>query len=66
MAVMAIIILGVSIWVVRRVTAPLASLAVAAAQLGRDVTAPPLPETGTIETRQASRAFNDMQVAFAT
>ena len=62
MAVMAIIILGVSIWVVRRVTAPLASLAVAAAQLGRDVTAPPLPETGTIETRQASRAFNDMQV----
>jgi len=34
----------------------------AAEQLGRDVTAPPLPETGTIETRQASRAFNDMQV----
>ena len=62
MAVMAIIILGVSIWVVRRVTAPLASLAVAAEHLGRDVTAPPLPETGTIETRQASRAFNDMQV----
>jgi signal transduction histidine kinase len=62
MAVMAIIILGVSIWVVRRVTAPLASLAAAAERLGRDVTAPPLPETGTIETRQASRAFNDMQV----
>ena len=62
MAVMAIIILGVSIWVVRRVTAPLASLAGAAERLGRDVTAPPLPETGTIETRQASRAFNDMQV----
>jgi signal transduction histidine kinase len=62
MAVMAIIILGVTIWVVRRVTTPLASLAVAAERLGRDVTAPPLPETGTIETRQASRAFNDMQV----
>jgi signal transduction histidine kinase len=62
MAVMAIIILGVTIWVVRRVTAPLASLAVAAERLGRDLTAPPLPETGTIETRQASRAFNDMQV----
>ena len=60
--VMAIVILGVSIWAVRRVTAPLASLAVAAERLGRDVTAPPLPETGTIETRQASRAFNDMQV----
>ena len=62
MAMMAIIILGVSIWVVRRVTAPLSSLAAAAERLGRDVTAPPLPETGTIETRQASRAFNDMQV----
>jgi signal transduction histidine kinase len=61
MAVMAIIILGISIWVVRRVTAPLASLAVAAERLGRDVTTRPLPETGTIETRQASRAFNDMQ-----
>lgn len=62
MVVMALIILGVSIWVVRRVTAPLTSLAAAAERLGRDVTAPPLPETGTIETRQASRAFNDMQV----
>jgi len=62
MAVMAIIILGVSIWVVRRVTAPLSSLAVAAERLGRDVTAPALPETGTIETRRASRAFNEMQV----
>ena len=62
MAIMAIIILGVSIWGVRRVTAPLASLAVAAERLGRDVTAPPIPETGTIETRQASRAFNDMQL----
>lgn len=62
MAVMAIIILAVTIWVVRRVTTPLASLAAAAERLGRDVTAPPLPEIGTIETRQASRAFNDMQV----
>lgn len=62
MAVMAVIILGVSIWAVRRVTAPLGALAVAAERLGRNVGAPPLPETGTIETRRASRAFNDMQV----
>ncbi len=42
-------------------TTPLASLATAAERLGRDVNAPPLPETGTTETRQAARAFNDMQ-----
>jgi len=61
MAVMALIILAVSVWAVRRVTEPLASLATAAERLGQDVNAPALPETGTNETRQAARAFNDMQ-----
>jgi signal transduction histidine kinase len=61
MALMTIIIVVVSVWAARRVTAPLASLAAAAERLGRDMTAPPLEETGTLETRQASRAFNDMQ-----
>jgi signal transduction histidine kinase len=61
MGVMALIILAVSVWAVRRVTAPLASLATAAERLGHDVNAPPLPETGTTETQQAARAFNDMQ-----
>jgi signal transduction histidine kinase len=61
MGLMALIILAVSVWAVRRVTAPLASLSAAAERLGRDVTAPPLPEAGSIETRRASRAFNDMQ-----
>ena len=65
MAVMAIIILAVSVWAVRRVTAPLASLATAAERLGHDVNAPPLPEAGTTETRLAARAFNDMQSAIA-
>jgi signal transduction histidine kinase len=46
---------------VRRVTSPLSTLAAAAERLGRDVNAPPLAETGTAETRQASRAFNEMQ-----
>jgi signal transduction histidine kinase len=62
MAVMAVIMLGVSIWVVRGVAAPLTSLAAAADRLGKDMAAAPLPETGTIEMRQASRAFNSMQV----
>ena len=61
MGIMAVIILGVSIWAVRRVTTPLASLAAAAERLGNDLNAAPMAETGTIETRQASRAFNTMQ-----
>ena len=61
MGIMAIIILAVSVWVVRRVTAPLASLSAAAERLGNDLNAPPMPESGTIETRQASHAFNTMQ-----
>ena len=61
MGIMAFIILAVSVWAVRRVTAPLASLSAAAERLGNDLNAPPMPETGTIETRQASHAFNTMQ-----
>jgi signal transduction histidine kinase len=61
MGLMAIIILAVAVWVVRRVTAPLASLSAAAERLGSDLNAPPIPESGTIETRKASHAFNVMQ-----
>ena len=61
MGIMAIVIFAVSVWAVRRVTAPLAALSAAAERLGNDLNAPPMPETGTIETRQASRAFNTMQ-----
>lgn len=61
MGIMAIVIFAVSFWAVRRVTAPLAEVSVAAERLGNDLNAPPMPETGTIETRQAARAFNTMQ-----
>lgn len=61
MGIMAIVILAVSVWAVRRVTAPLAEVSAAAERLGNDLNASPMPETGTIETRQASRAFNTMQ-----
>jgi signal transduction histidine kinase len=61
MGIMATIILAVSVWAVRRVTAPLASLSAAAERLGNDLKALPMSETGTIEMRQASRAFNAMQ-----
>jgi signal transduction histidine kinase len=62
MGIMALIILAVTVWAVRRVTTPLASLSAAAERLGNDLNAPPMPEAGTVETRQASRAFNAMQV----
>jgi signal transduction histidine kinase len=61
MGIMAMVILAASIWAVRRVTAPLAAVSAAAERLGNDLNASPMPETGTIETRQASRAFNTMQ-----
>ena len=61
MGIMAIVILAVSVWAVRRVSAPLAEVSAAAERLGNDLNASPMPETGTIETRQAARAFNTMQ-----
>jgi len=61
MALMGVIVLAVSVWAVRRVTAPLGMLAGAADRLGRDVAAEPLTETGTVEMQRAARAFNRMQ-----
>ena len=49
-----------SVWAVRRLTGPVATLAAAAERLGRDVNAPPLPEAGPIEVRTAAVAFNTM------
>lgn len=61
MGIMAVITLLVTIWVVRRVSAPLAALSKAALRLGEDLNTPPMPEVGTVETRQAAHAFNAMQ-----
>ena len=61
MALMAVIVLAVSVWAVRRVTAPLGLLSAAADRLGRDVTTEPLAETGTVEMQRAAHAFNRMQ-----
>ena len=61
MALMGLIVLAVSAWAVRRVTAPLGLLSAAADRLGRDVAAEPLAEAGTVEMQNAARAFNRMQ-----
>jgi len=61
MGIMALVTIVVAVWVVRRVTAPLTALGRAARRLGEDLDAPPMPETGTVETRQAAQSFNAMQ-----
>jgi len=51
---------GLTLWAVRRLTAPVRVLAAAAEALGRDVNAAPLPENGPTETAVAAVAFNTM------
>jgi hypothetical protein len=51
---------GLTLWAVRRLTAPVRTLAAAAEALGRDVNAPPLPEDGPTEVAVAANAFNTM------
>ena len=61
MAVMLAAVIILSALVVHHLTRPLATFARAAQRLGVDVKAPPLPERGPREVRQATRAFNEMQ-----
>lgn len=60
-AVMMIAVIALSVLGIRRLTAPLGTLAQAAERLGRDVNAPPLAERGASDVRKALRAFNNMQ-----
>lgn len=48
------------IWGVRRLVAPVGTLAAAAEALGRDVNAPPMSEDGPLEVARAAQAFNTM------
>ncbi|MEQ8356294.1 MAG: ATP-binding protein [Kiloniellaceae bacterium] len=61
MVVMLSAVAILSTLVVHHLTRPLGAFARAAQRLGVDVKAPPLPETGPAEVRQAAQAFNDMQ-----
>jgi signal transduction histidine kinase len=58
--VMTVLAALLTIWAVRRLTAPVRTLAEAAERLGRDVNAPPLPEDGPLEVASAAAAFNTM------
>ncbi|RMD62862.1 MAG: HAMP domain-containing protein [Alphaproteobacteria bacterium] len=61
MAVMLLAVVILSAIVVHHLTRPLGIFARAARRLGMDVKAPPLPERGPAEVREATRAFNQMQ-----
>jgi signal transduction histidine kinase len=56
-----LVTLAISVWAVRRASAPLSVFTSAADRLGLDMNAPPLTERGPREVRQAAHAFNDMQ-----
>ena len=55
------IIIFIAWLVVHRLTHPLNHLAQAANRLGRDIESDPLQESGPLEVRRATRAFNTMQ-----
>jgi signal transduction histidine kinase len=55
------LIMIISFWAVHRMTRPLRNFADAAERIGLDVRSLPLPEQGSRELRNATRAFNLMQ-----
>lgn len=61
LGVMLVSIILLSLVAVRWVTRPLGTLAEAAQNVGKDITYPPLKESGPREVRKAVRAFNTMQ-----
>ena len=59
--VLLVSVAGLAALAVRSLTRPLAALADAATELGRDIHRPALAETGSLEVRRAAQAFNTMQ-----
>jgi signal transduction histidine kinase len=66
LAVLLASVIGLALLAVRWLTRPLAVLATAADELGRDIRRPPLPEDGPAEVRRAAAAFNTMQARIQT
>ncbi|WP_336072305.1 ATP-binding protein [Nitratireductor rhodophyticola] len=54
-------VLFLSLWAIRRLSAPLKRFASGATTFAHNIYAPALPETGPSEVREAARAFNEMQ-----
>jgi signal transduction histidine kinase len=61
LVLVAALVVFLSIWALRRLTAPYRMLESAVKRLGEDLKSPPLPESGSREYRSAARAVNTMQ-----
>ncbi len=57
----AALVVLLSIWALRRLTAPYRALERAVRRIGEDLKSPPLPEQGSSEYKSAARAVNTMQ-----
>ncbi|MEW7865955.1 ATP-binding protein [Aeromonas diversa] len=57
----ATLVIGLMVWLLRRATRPLKQLAASAERLGRGEDIDPLPESGPVEVRGSIVAFNRMQ-----
>jgi len=66
LAVLLVSVIALTLFAVRWLTRPLAVLAAAADELGRNIHRPPLPEDGPMEVRRAAAAFNTMQARLQT
>lgn len=66
LAVLLVSVIALSLMAVRWLTRPLASLAGAADELGRDIRRAPLAEQGPVEVQRAAAAFNRMQARLQT
>lgn len=66
LAVLLASVVVLTLFAVRWLTRPLAVLATAADELGRNIHRPPLPEDGPMEVRRAAAAFNTMQTRLQT
>jgi signal transduction histidine kinase len=55
-----LVITMLAAWSIQRLTRPLSLFSEAAERLGREIDAPPVPERGPSEVRQAAQAFNQM------
>jgi signal transduction histidine kinase len=62
LAGIAALVVMMTIWALRRLTAPYRTLESAVRRIGADLKSPPLPERGSREYRSAAHAVNTMQV----